>query len=48
MMRGSLSLFQILTELSEKTEKRLMINIQTVKHVYNNNELNEVEFILSK
>lgn len=48
MRTNSLSLFDVLTKATVTTEKRLMIDLQTVKDSYRNNEINNVAFILSE
>lgn len=48
MLNVSLSLFDVLNKATVTTEKRLMIDIQTVKDSYHNKENNNVAFILTE
>ena len=47
MLTDSKSLFDIITKSSTTREKRLLIDIATVRNAYNNNELSKVGNILS-
>ncbi len=48
MFTDSLSLFDVLTRAKVTTERRLMIDLQTVKESYDKKEINHVSFIRSE
>ena len=48
MYTDNLSLFNIITRSSKTTEKRLMINLRSVKQCYQNQELDNVVHVRTK
>ena len=48
MFTDSLSLFDVLTRAKTTTEKRLMIDLQTVKDSYDKKEIESVSFVRSE
>lgn len=48
MMTNSLSLFDVPAKATERTEKRLMIDLKTIKDSYQKHELQQVAFIRSE